>query len=74
MVKLYNINDKLDQMFATFNSPSVTQEEIDYTGEKFILALHKAPKVVQCLNEFRFIIFNKYVGTERKLSLWEICH
>lgn len=66
VVKFYNKNNKLDEMVATFNSSNVTQEEIDCAGEKFIPALYKAPKVVQSLDELRFVIFNRSVGTAKK--------
>lgn len=66
VVKFYNKNYKLDKMVTTFNCSNMTQEDIDCTDEKCISALNKTIKVIQSLDEFRFITFNSSVETSKK--------
>ncbi|KMQ90383.1 hypothetical protein RF55_9871 [Lasius niger] len=58
-MNLFNTRKDLEDVVAIFNNPSSTKEEIASAGERFILALYKAPRKEVSLNRQRFIFFNK---------------
>lgn len=61
-IKLINSRKDLQEVVEIFNNPSSAKDDIARAGEKFTLALYKAPRNETSLNHYRFISFNKLIG------------
>lgn len=61
-ITLLNNRNDLADVVSVFNNPESTKEEVATAGERFMLALYKAPKKEKSLNHQRFLTFNNLVG------------